>query len=98
MKTTILNLATVHYLPIAAIKTVGEFKDAIASLLGVVMLLTFVAAVGFYMAGVAQRSRNPEASHSCFITAFLFGTAFGVVTLFFFIGGSSAATVDPKFS
>ncbi len=95
---TILKLLPIQKLPFAAITTLEQFKSLVSSGLGIVIVITFMLAIVLFIAGIISRSRNPEASQWCFVSAFLCAVAVAVVSVMFAIGGMGGAVVDPKFN
>ena len=93
---TLVSSISIHP-TFAAVTTVAQFKDLLASALGVIVVLSFLFGVVAFIIGVISRGRNPEMSKWAFVTAFLLALAVPAVTLMFASGGMGSATVDPKF-
>lgn len=84
-------------LPVAAITTLPQFKELVASALGVMVVLSFLFGVVAFIIGVLTRGRNPEMSKWSFVTSFLLALAVPAVTLMFAAAGVGSGTVEPKF-
>lgn len=84
-------------LPLTAITTLPQFKELVASALGVMVVLSFLFGVVAFIIGVLTRGRNPEMSKWSFVTSFLLALAVPAVTLMFAAAGVGSGTVEPKF-
>lgn len=80
-----------------AITTLSQFKDLVASALGVMVVLSFLFGVVAFLIGIITRGRNPEMSKWSFVTSFLLALAVPAVTLMFAAAGVGSGTVEPKF-
>jgi Na+/proline symporter len=79
------------------VKNITQFKEIAGKIVAVVIILGYVAAVGFLVAGLMKRANEPDEAKKMFITAGLIAIAPAILTLLFFLGGLGDATVKANF-
>lgn len=82
---------------LAAISSYAQLKEAMGSVIGLLVLLSFLVALAFLIIGIIKNDGDPAAAKKAFITAGLLAAAPALVTILFVIFGSSGATVAPNF-
>jgi uncharacterized membrane protein len=80
------------------ITKISELKNIAGKIVAVLIIIGYVAAVGFLIAGLMKRANDPDEAKKMFITAGLIAIAPAILTLLFALGGLGGATVQANFT
>lgn len=85
-------------LPLAAIKTFADLKSSLGTVIGLLILFAYVAALVLYIAGVMKKNSDPSGATDSIKTAAWLAAGTTIVTVLFVAFGNSGAVVDANFN
>lgn len=83
--------------PLALITDLAGLKGALSSVLGVIYLFVFLAAIVLFVSGVMKNKEHPGEGKNLIIVAAMLAGGVAVVTILFSIFGLSDASLAPSY-
>ncbi len=82
----------------AAITTLDEYRRAMGSVLGIIMILAFIIGVVLIMGGALKRDDNPAGAKNAMIAGSIIAGSTAIMGVMFAVFGNSGAVVDSAFN
>ena len=81
----------------AVISSVAEFRQAMGSVLGILMTIAFLVGVVLIIGGALKRDDNPAGAKNAMITGSIIAGAVAIMGILYTVFGISGGAVDAAF-